>query len=153
MDFNLEKFLKRYVWDEEKTPYFTPASKLNKRQASYESLAYAVFAGSLFTAVGLISMSGAGEQGREVGPALFSFSFVCAAIIFGMTRHYISALWLSTAPIAAITYFIFYGLKPKWAVIDQVVVLAFVGVWILYSLRVVAIGRHYENMPEVPPKQ
>ena len=46
MDFNLEKFLKRYVWDDEKTPYFTPSSKLNKRQAGYESLAYAIFAGT-----------------------------------------------------------------------------------------------------------
>jgi len=153
VDFNLEKFLRRYVWDEDKTPYFTPAPKLNKRQAGYESFAYAVFAGSLFTAVGLISMVGVGGQGREIAPALFSFSCVCAAIIFGMTRHYLSALWLSTAPFAAIAYFVFYGFKPKWAVIDQVVVLAFVGVWILYSLRIVAIGKHYEDMPEPPPKQ
>lgn len=151
MDFNLDKFLKRYVWDDDKTPYFTAASKLNKRQANYESLAYAIFAGSLFTAIGLISITGAGGQAREIGPAVFSFTMICAAIVFGFTRHYLAALWLSSAPIAAIAYFVFYGFKPAWATIDQIVVLGFIGLWIVYSMRVVAIGKHYEDMPEPDP--
>jgi hypothetical protein len=29
-----EKQFKKYVWDDDKTPYFTPVSRLNRRQAS-----------------------------------------------------------------------------------------------------------------------
>ena len=28
-----DKYVKKYVWDDDKTPYFTPAQKLNKSQA------------------------------------------------------------------------------------------------------------------------
>lgn len=28
-----EKHFKKYVWDDDKTPYFTPVLKLNRRQA------------------------------------------------------------------------------------------------------------------------
>ena len=148
MDFNLEKFLKRYVWDDDKTPYFTPSSRLNRTQAHYEALAYSVFIAILFAAIALSSMTGVSGQEREVGPVIFGFTMICAAVIFGFTKNYYSALWLSSAPVAAIAYFVIYGFKPKWAPIDQMVVLGFVGIWTLYSIRIAAIGRRYEEMPE-----
>ena len=153
MDFNLDKFLKRYVWDDEKTPYFTPSSRLYRTQAHYEALAYSVFIGILFTAVALTAMTGAAGQERETGPVIFGFTMICAAVIFGFTKNYFAALWLSSAPIAAIAYFVLYGFKPKWATIDQIVILGFVAVWILYSIRIVSIGRRYEEMPEAPSRK
>ena len=152
MDFNLEKFLKRYVWDDEKTPYFTPSSKLNRKQAHYECLAYSVFVGILFSAISLITLTGAGGHERAIGPALFSFTMICASVIFGFTKTYLAALWLSSAPVAAVAYFLVYGFRPSWASIDQIVVMLFVGCWIAYSLRIVAIGRRYDEMPEAPKK-
>ncbi|MEM7408266.1 MAG: hypothetical protein AAF458_23455 [Pseudomonadota bacterium] len=150
MDFNLEKFLKRYVWDDEKTPYFTPSRKLNRRQAHFEALAYSVFVCVLFGAVALASLTGAGGQPRAEGVALYGFTIICAGVIFGFTKHYYAALWLSTAPAGAIGYLLVYGFKPKWAGIDQAVVIAFVLVWIFYSIRIVAIGRRFEHMSDGP---
>jgi hypothetical protein len=153
VDFNIEKFLKRYVWDDEKTPYFTASSKLNRKQAHFECLAYSVFVGMLFSAIALITLTGAGAHDKALGPALFSFTMICAAVIFGFTKSYLFALWLSTAPIATVAYFLVYGFRPSWAAIDQIVIMGFVGCWIAYSVRIVAIGRRYDDMPEPPPKR
>ena len=148
MDFNFDKFLKRYVWDDDKTPYFTPSHKLNRKQANYEAFAYALFISILFLAVSLASMTGAGDTERATGPAIFGFTMICAAVVFGFTKNYYAALWLSVAPIGALAYFFIYGFKPRWEWIDQLVVMAFVIGWIFYSIRIVAIGRRYEDMPD-----
>ena len=150
MDFNFEKFLKRYVWDDEKTPYFTPAEKLNKRQAHYEAFAYAIFVSMLFGVVALASLTGAGGTEKASGPALLCFTMICAAVIFGFTKHYYSALWLSSAPVATLAYFFIYGFKPSWGLIDQAVILGFVAIWVAYSFRIVAIGRRFEDMDDPP---
>ena len=47
---NLEKYFKKYIWDDERTPYFVPASRMTRRQADYELHAYAIFVGILFGA-------------------------------------------------------------------------------------------------------
>jgi K+-sensing histidine kinase KdpD len=147
MAFDFEKLLKRYVWDDDKTPYFTPSHKLNQRQATYEAIAYTIFCVVLFSVVALATLTGAGGHERASGPAVMCFTFISAAVIFGFTKNYYSAMWLSTAPVATVAYFFIYGFKPGWHASDQVVVLSFVALWTLYSIRIVSIGRRYEDMP------
>ena len=43
-----EKLVKRYVWNDERTPYFTRVAKLSRRQAHYELFGYAIFTGVVF---------------------------------------------------------------------------------------------------------
>ena len=152
MAFDFEKLLKRYVWDEEKTPYFTTADKLNRRQAHYEAVAYGIFMSVLFGVVSLASMGGAGGHAGGDGPAVFGFSFICAAVIFAVTKHYYASLWLGIAPVATVGYFLIYGFLPSWALIDKGVILGFVVLWAVYSMRIITIGRRFEDMPEPPPK-
>jgi len=47
MDSDWEKLVKRYVWNDERTPYFTRVANLSRRQAHYELFGYALFAGIL----------------------------------------------------------------------------------------------------------
>ena len=44
---NWENLVKRYVWDDDRTPYLVPASRITRRQADYEIYAYTVFLGDL----------------------------------------------------------------------------------------------------------
>jgi hypothetical protein len=33
---NLEKYFKKYLWDDERTPYLVPVARMTRRQADYE---------------------------------------------------------------------------------------------------------------------
>ena len=52
-----EGLFKRYVWDNRTTPYLVPLSKLNRRQADNEILAYSLFVGVLFGIVAITALS------------------------------------------------------------------------------------------------
>ncbi len=51
---NWEKLFKRYIWDDDRTPYFVPAARMTSKQADYEVFAYTIFLGSLLVIVGLV---------------------------------------------------------------------------------------------------
>jgi hypothetical protein len=147
-----DKHFKKYVWDDDKTPYLTPVLKLNRRQASNEIYVYALFIGTLFGALALIANTGALPHGRSFAVALYAFTVVCAAIVLGFTKHPISAWYCGLAPVAALVYIFYFGFHPNSGTIDHVVILVLVGLWLRYSWRVIAIGRHFEDMPEPEKK-
>ena len=143
-----DKHFKKYVWDDDKTPYFTPVLKLDRRQASNEIYVYAVFIGTLFCIIALLANTGALHHGRNFGVSLYAFSVVCAAIVFGFTKHPAPAWYCGLAPVATLAYFYYFGFHPNSSAVDHVVVLVVIGLWLRYSWRVIAIGRHFEDMPE-----
>lgn len=143
-----EKHFKKYVWDDDKTPYFTPVLKLNRRQASNEVYVYTLFIGTLFCAIALLANTGALPHGRSFAVALYAFSVVCAAIVFGFTKHPVSAWYCGLAPVAALVYLYQFGFHQNSGVIDHIVILVLIGLWLRYSWRVIAIGKHFEDMPE-----
>jgi hypothetical protein len=146
MDF--DKFLRKYVWDEHKTPYLTPAQALTRRQAHYELAAYAVFLSILFGAVSLASLVGSAGPPRSAGAAVYAFTVVCAAIILGFSRNGIAAIYAGTAPLAAVVYLLVNGIRPDWGSIDIIAVTLFICIWMAYAWRVIRIGRRYESMDE-----
>ncbi|NKC12741.1 MAG: hypothetical protein GKR94_11240 [Gammaproteobacteria bacterium] len=141
MDF--DKFLKKYVWDDNKTPYLTPADALTREQIHYEAGAYAVFLTLLFSAVALTLTIGAAATPRSTGGALYAFSVACAGIVLGFTRHQYAALYAASAPLATVLYLLAEGLRPSWGTIDVVFVALFIGAWIAYSIRVLRMTRRY----------
>jgi hypothetical protein len=143
-----EKHFKKYVWDDDKTPYFTPVLELDRRQASNEIYVYALFIGTLFSVVALLANTGGLPHGRSFGVALYAFSVVCAAIVLGFTKHPVPAWYCGLSPLAALIYFFYFGFHPNSGAVDHVVILMLTGLWLRYSWRVVAIGRHFEDMPE-----
>ena len=147
-----EKHFKKYVWDDDKTPYFTPAAKLNRSQAGNEITIYTLFIGTLFCVIAVLANTGALPHGRSFAVALYAFTMVCAAIVFGFTKHYFVAWYCGLAPVAALVYFYVFGFHPNWGTVDHVVILVIIGLWLRYSWRVITIGKNYEDMPE-PRKQ
>lgn len=142
MDLDWEKLVRRYVWHDERTPYFTRVARLTRRQAHYELFAYALFIGALF---GVMSIA--------VQPAwvsLYAFSVCCAAILLGATRHLWAALWCALAPLAALAYFAVYGFHPEIETADKALLVAVMLAGLLYSPRVVAVARAWPGLHEQP---
>lgn len=142
-----DKAFKKYVWDDQKTPYLTAPDRLTQVQAGYELYAYSLFLGILFTVVAIAGLTGTGHTGKAYGVALYAFTAVCAAILLGATRHYYAALYCASAPPCALLFFYLYGFHPNLGAIDHGVILVFVVLWFRYALRVVAIGKRYPDMP------
>lgn len=143
-----EKHFKKYVWDDDKTPYFTHVTKLNRRQASNEIFVYTLFVGTIFCVVAVLSNTGGLPHGRSFMVALYAFTMVCAAIVLAFTKHSLAAWYCALAPIAALLYFYVFGFHPNLAAVDHVVILVLVAFWLRYSWRIVAIGKHFEDMPD-----
>jgi hypothetical protein len=145
---NWENFVKRYVWDDERTPYFVRVGKITRRQADYEIYAYTIFLGVLFGVITLAALAGALPQGRSQAVALYGFSIVCSAILFGATKHLWPALYGSAAPAAALFYLFSVGFPPHLGTVDRVVLVVFALIWLRYSMRIVGLAKAYPGLPD-----
>lgn len=137
---SIERWIKRYVWDDERTPYLVPPAKLTRRQADHEIFACCVLLGFLFAVVALAS------AGRAA-VALYAISMVVMAITLACTKHVYAAWYCATAPLAAALYLALGGLPDHLGTIDHVVIVALILLWARYALRVVAIAKLYERLP------
>ena len=146
---NLEKYIKRYVWDDERTPYLVPVARMTRRQADYELHAYSVFVGILFGMVTGGALLSQDPQIKSDAVAVYGFTVVCGALVFAFTKAVQAAWYCALAPLAALLYFFLYGFRPNLSTIDHVVLIVFGLIWLRYSLRVVAIARNYPDMPQV----
>ena len=145
---NLEKYFKKYIWDDERTPYLVPVPRMTRRQADYELHAYAVFVGILFAMVTGGALLSQDPHIRSDAVTIYGFTMVCATIIFGLTKAVHAAWYCAVAPLFALLYFFLYGFHPNLNAIDHAVLIGFGLIWLRYSLRVVAITRAYPAMPE-----
>ena len=130
MDLDWEKLVKRYVWSDERTPYFTRVAHLSRRQAHYELFGYAVFVGVLFAVLAVASLSSELPHGDAAGVSLYAFSVCCAAILLGATRSAWAALWCAGAPLAALVYFACYGFHPGLETPDKILIVALMLGWL-----------------------
>jgi hypothetical protein len=142
---NWEKLFKRYIWDDDRTPYFVPPSKMTKKQADHEIFAYMIFFGILFTVVCLAALADPATSDLVV---LYAFSAIVSTVILHMTKHLYAAYFCGAAPGVFLLYLLLYGFPAGLAPIDHFVLIAFALVWLRYSLRIVHIARAYPAMPE-----
>ena len=147
MDLDWEKLVKRYVWSDERTPYFTRVANLSRRQAHYELFGYALFTGVLFGVLAVATLSSGLPHGDAAGVSFYAFTVCCAAILLGAMRHHWAALWCAGAPLATLAYFAFYGFHPDLAIADKIALVAVMLVWLLYAGRVVAVARAWPALP------
>ena len=148
-----EKLFKRYVWDDQKTPYFTSAGDLTRSQADNEIHVYSIFLGILFAVVAVASTIDASPYGRSVGVAFYGFSVVCAAVVLAFAKHHMAALYCAATPVAALAFLLLEGFSPKLGAVDHVVILAVLLILLRYSFRVVAIVRRYPDMAPGEPSR
>lgn len=143
-----DKLLKRYVWDDAKTPYFIAVGRLTGSQARHELFVYTFFLGILFGVLAIAALSARHPHGHAAIVPLYAFSVVCAAIIFGITKHQYAALYCAGAPIAGLAYFAVYGFHPILGVVDKMLLVVVMLVWLRYCVRTVAIARAFPDLPD-----
>ncbi len=143
-----DKFVKRYVWDDTKTPYFVRVAKLTKVQAGYELFSYSLFLAVLFAVISVSSLSEQAPQGRSDVVSIYAFCVVCGAIVLATTKSSTAALVCASAPLAALLYFFLEGFPPGLGKIDKWVLVVVALGLLAYSVRVVAMAKTYPNMPD-----
>ncbi len=143
-----DKFVKKYVWDDTKTPYFVRVAKMNRVQAGYEIFSYSLFLAVLFAVISIASLSDQAPQGRSEVVSIYGFCVVCGAIILATTKNSAAAHVCASAPLAALLYFFLEGFPPGLGEVDKGLLVAVTLGLLGYSTRVVAMAKAYPNMPD-----
>ena len=146
MDLDWEKLVKRYVWNDERTPYFTRVANLSRSQAHYELFGYAFFVGLLSGVLSVAALSAEHPHGDSTVVSLYAFTVCCAAILLGATRHPWAALWCAGAPLGLLAYLGAWGFHPNLETGDKWLLVAAAVAWLLYSPRVVAVARAWQRL-------
>ena len=150
---DLQDFVKKYVWDDEKTPYFRSVKRLTRKQANNELYVYACFLILIFLAGELVAISRWTNGGETAAVLIAVYS---SAIIFGALSMWrgksLWGAWLClTAPVTAFVSFYFDGLQAELETIDKYFLIIFCLLWLRYAVRVLSIVRNYGNMPQGKP--
>ena len=140
---NWYAYIRKYVWNDQKTPYLVAVHRLNRVQARSELFTYSVLLAVFCMVIAIASLLGQAFQGQAVGVAAYTFTIFSAATILGATRHPLAAIYCSTAPPVALLYFFLYGFPPNLHLIDELLILALIVMLLRYSLRIIAIARAY----------
>jgi hypothetical protein len=146
----MDKFFRKYVWDDQRTPYLVPVARLTRRQAEYEILYYSILAGVLFGLISLASLSSHLPHGNASVVSLYAFTQVCATLLLGTTRSAWAALYAAGAPIAALLYFVLFGFHPSLGWADKTLLIVAVVLWLWYCARLLAVARAYPALPDAP---
>lgn len=142
----MDKYFRKYVWNDERTPYRIPVARLTRQQAGYEMLYYATVTGVLFSLIALMALMPQPPHGRAPGVSLFAFTQVCAALLLWATSSIWSALYCASAPVAGLLYFAVFGFHPNLGAADMVLLVVAMLLWIWYARRLIAITRAYPSL-------
>ena len=147
---NWEKWTKKYVWDDDKTPFFISVEKLTKLQAKRELFLYLLFVGTPFGLIGFLSLAGM-TRGEHLGYLLLLFYsitiFISLYLIFGTKSSY-AAFYSATAPLVLFFFLLFDGFPPKLHEVGQSALLVFLLLWFRYAMRIIRICKRFPNMRE-----
>ena len=138
-----EKYIKRYVWDDERTPYLTAVAKLKRHQADHELFAYTVFLAFLFVIIALLASLGRLGGGPAGLITLYAFTVIVATAILGWSKHPAAAWYLLATPALALLLLALTGFHPRLETIDHLVILGFLLLWLRYGWRVVRLTQAY----------
>lgn len=147
---DMDKFFRKYVWDDQRTPYFVPVERMTRGQAGYEIRFYAIVTGVLFAVVALAALSNRLPHGNAQGVSLYAFTLVCATLLLGAAVSVWSALYCASAPLAALLYFALFGFHANLGVGDKTLLVGAMVLWVFYCRRLVAIVRAYPSLAESP---
>jgi hypothetical protein len=135
--------VRRYVWDEEKTPYLVGARSLTPAQARSELFVYAFLLAILASVVVLLAALGrAGPGAAFAAPvALYAVTILVGAAVLGWTGHPAAARYCATAPLVVALGALLGALRPGMTSSERVVLGAFGVLWLGYAGRIVRIAR------------
>jgi hypothetical protein len=145
---DLQDFVRKYVWNDDKTPYLTKVGRLTQRKARNELFVFCVLIATFFFVTGMAALLGTTMVAGSMGVALYSFTVCSAAVILVGTRHPVSALVCATAPPAVLLYLLVEGFPPQLHLLDQFLISAILLALWAYMARVVRIARAYPYLEE-----
>lgn len=164
---NWHDFVKKYAWDDERTPYLIRARELTASQAQREIFVYALFLAIFFFAAALaflagirlpdelqplgVSMAGTARASPSPPSAFYAATVVSAAIWLGLSKDARAAIYCASAPVAAFLYVFNDGLGPRLHAWDKTFLIVFTLLWAWYALRVIAIARGYAHLRQDDP--
>lgn len=105
-----EKYVKKYVWDDDKTPYFIAVSALKRDQADKEIFLYSFFLAipaTLIVAVIVSTLSSGDFSNVTLG--LFAASILAGAAYLNIRKNTRAAFLLISAPIVILVHFAVNG--------------------------------------------
>ncbi len=136
-------YIRKYVWDDQKTPYVIPVDRLNRAQGRNELFTFSVLLAVFCMVIGIASLLGKAFQEQSAGVAVYTFTIYSAATILGATRHPFAAIYCSTMAPVTLFYFFLYGFPPNLHLVDELLILALAVMLLRYTFRVIAIARAY----------
>lgn len=134
--------VRRYVWHEERTPYFVRPERLTPGQARSELFVYGLFLATLASVVAVVSLldrAGASALAPP-GAALYAVTLVLAAIVLGTSGQPLAAWFCATAPLLLELGILSGTLRPGVSVNERITLLTLGALWLAYALRVVRVA-------------
>lgn len=120
-----EKYVKKYVWDDDSTPYFIPVRKLKRYQADKEVLLYCAFlvipAGLLVAA--FVSAAYNGDF-SNLALGLYGIAVLCGAAFLHYKKSVSAALFTISAPVLLLLHFAINGFEVPDLNINRVTIVA-----------------------------
>jgi hypothetical protein len=135
--------VRRYVWDEEKTPYLVRAERLTGAQARSELFVYAFLLAILASVVSVVAVLGQDRAGTLATPvvALYAATILVGAIVLGTAGSPAAAWYCATAPVAAWLAALTGAFRPGMEMGERLVLAVASALWMAYAVRVVRIAR------------
>ena len=135
--------VRKYIWDEEKTPYLLRSDSLTPGQVRSELFAYAFLLAILASVVLVVAAAGNRSIGLLASPAvaLYAVTVLVGAIVLGVSGHPTAATYCATAPVATGLGALLGVLRPEMTGGETLVMVVFSALWLGYAARVVRIAR------------
>jgi hypothetical protein len=137
------RLVRKYVWDEERTPYLVASDRLTPKQIRSELFVYAFMLAILASVVALLAAvgEGIGMAGPAPFVAAYAFTIAVAAMVVGITGHPAAAAYCATAPVAVGLAAAARVLRPGMVTAEAIVIGALSLLWLAYALRAVRVAR------------
>lgn len=143
--FDWPGLVRRYVWDEERTPYLVASHRLTTRQIRSELFAYAFLLAILAAVATVAAVARSGSGVLSALAVLYAPTVLVAAVLLGVTGRPAAAAYCATAPLAAIGAAAAGLVRPDMRGAEWVVFLAFAGLWLGYAARIFRIARRLQG--------
>jgi len=137
-------YLRRYVWDDEKTPYFVAVNKLSRAQADNELKLWSGFVAVLGIVLAIALLTGKLPGGPAPIAGAWAIVVVCAAIAMGMTKLPATAGICATGPALLAIKTVGLGVRHGQSQTETIVMCTVFLLLFAYSLRTIYICQRYD---------
>ncbi len=147
-------YVKKYVWDEKKTPYFVSVSRLTRGQAKNEIFIYALFIGVPAMLMAVATTMSVLESGSTLSATIgiYSITLCVAAGLLHARKMPIAVYYSVSLPLILLIYLYLRQRNTDVALFDTLVFVAVMLLWLRYLFRLAAICKAYPGLPEARPE-